>query len=372
MIYLDHNATTPVLDEVIEAMMPFYRDHYGNPSSTHTYGVAARQAMDWARGKVASLIGAAPEEIIFTGSGTESNNIAICGFAQQYDGGHLVTSTIEHSAVARPCDVLEEQGWQITTVGVDDDGRLDLDAFEAALEDATRLVSIMHVNNETGAIQPVSEAAALAREHDAVVHTDAAQSLGKMHVDVDELGVDLLTIAGHKLYGPKGIGALFIREGIELAPVVVGAGHERGLRPGTENVPAIVGLGKACEIAQATLNEEVERQCALRERLWERLSESISGMTRHGNPRTTVCNTLNVSFPNVFGEALLMGCDAVAASTGSACHESEHAPSTVLLQMGCDPEEANGSVRLSVGKATTEDDIDEAASALVSAWKKMQ
>jgi cysteine desulfurase len=372
MIYLDHNATTPVLEEVIEAMMPFYRDHYGNPSSTHTYGVAARQAMDWARGKVASLIGAAPEEIIFTGSGTESNNLAIRGFAQSFEDGHVVTSTIEHSAVFGPCKVLEEQGWQITKVGVDNRGQIDLDEFEAAIRDDTRLVSIMHVNNETGTIQPIPEAAELAREHDVVFHTDAAQSLGKMHVDVDELGVDLLTIAGHKLYGPKGVGALFVREGVALDPVVVGAGHERGLRPGTENVPGIVGLGKACEIAEATLNAEVERQCALREKLWERLDESIPGMIRHGNPRTTVCNTLNVSFPNVYGEALLLGCDEVAASTGSACHESDHAPSQVLLQMGCDPDEANGSVRLSVGKATTEEDVDEAASALVSAWKNMQ
>lgn len=372
MIYLDHNATTPVLDEVVEAMLPFLTEHYGNPSSTHTYGVAAKQAVDWARGKVADLIGAAPEEIIFTGSGTESNNIAIRGFARTREPGHIVTSTIEHSAVIGPCALLEDAGWRVSRVGVDDDGRLDLDAFEAALGDGTSLVSIMHVNNETGAIQPISQAAELARGAGASVHTDAAQSLGKIHVDVDRLGVDMLTIAGHKLYGPKGIGALYVREGVELEPVVVGAGHERGLRPGTENVPGIVGLGKACELAAASLNEELERQCGLRERLWTKLSDEIAGMVRHGVRETTVCNTLNASFPNVYAEALLYACDGVAASTGSACHESEHAPSQVLLQMGIDPEVASGSVRLSVGKHTTEDDIDEAAEALVSAWRDMQ
>ncbi len=372
MIYLDHNATTPVIDEVVDAMLPFMREHFGNPSSTHTYGVAAHQALDWARGKVASLIGAAPEEIIFTGSGTESNNLAIRGYAQQFDDGHIVTSTIEHSAVVGPCEVLERNDWTVSEVGVDEHGRLDLAAFEAALDNATRLISIMHVNNETGAIQPIPEAVELARATDAVFHTDASQSVGKMQVDVDELGVDLLTIAGHKLYGPKGVGALFVRDGIELEPVVVGAGHERGLRPGTENVPGIVGLGKACEVAQASLQDELERQCGLRERLWEQLREGVPGLVRHGHPRNTVCNTLNVSFPNVFGEALLIGCDDVAASTGSACHESDHAPSSVLLQMGVDPDVANGSVRLSVGKHTEEKDIDKAANALVEAWRNMQ
>jgi cysteine desulfurase len=371
MIYLDHNATTPVLDDVVDAMIPFLREHYGNPSSTHTFGVAARQAVDWARGKVADLIGAAPEEIIFTGSGTESNNIAIRGFASKLEVGHVVTTSVEHSAVVEPCRLLEEAGWTVTKVGVDHNGRLDLEAFESAVSAPTDLATVMHVNNETGAIQPIAEAAELARAAGATVHTDAAQSVGKIPVDVDELGVDLLTIAGHKVYGPKGIGALFVRDGVDLDPVLVGASHERGLRPGTENVPGIVGLGKACEIAAANLQEDLERQCRLKERLWELLSEDVPDIIRHGDRETSVCNTLNVSFPNVYGEALLYSCDEVAASTGSACHESENAPSNILLQMGVDRDVANGSVRLSVGKHTTPDDIDDAAQALVAAWKDM-
>lgn len=372
MIYLDHNATTPVLDEVVDAMMPFYREHFGNPSSTHTYGTAARQAVDWARGKVADLIGAAPEEIIFTGSGTESNNLAILGSCHDREPGHVVSSTVEHSAVQAPCAVLVERGWRCSSVGVGDAGALDLHEFRDALDEHTSLVTIMHVNNETGVIQPIGDVAELAHDHGAIVHTDAAQSVGKMRVDVDELGVDLLTIAGHKLYGPKGVGALFVREGVELEPVLRGAGHERGLRPGTENVPGIVGLGKACEIAAANLDSDVERQCKLRDRLWAAIREGVPELIRHGDPARTVCNTLNISFPNVFGEALLLSCDTVAASTGSACHESEQGASSVLLHMGVPPEVANGSVRLSVGKSTTEEDVDEAAAALIDSWRQMQ
>lgn len=372
MIYLDHNATTPVLDEVVDAMLPFLREHYGNPSSSHKYGVAARQGVEWAREKVATLIGANPEEIVFTGSGTESNNLAICGWARTAAPGHIVTSRVEHSAVVEPCRRLEKQGWRVSKVGVNQRGLMNLEQLRDTVTEETAFASLMHANNETGVIQPISHVSEITRSHGVILHTDASQSVGKMHVDVNALGVDLMTIAGHKLYAPKGVGALFVREGIDLEPVMVGADHERGLRPGTENVPAIVGLGKACDIATRQLDNRVEHHRMLRERLWERLAEGVPGLKRHGMPDETICNTLSVSFPNVFGEALLISCDSVAASTGSACHEGDGEPSAVLTEMGLSPDEANGSVRLSVGCTTNVEDVDEAANDLINAWRGMQ
>ena len=368
MIYLDYNATTPVAEDVVEAMQPFYREHFGNPSSRHIYGRSARQAVEWARGKVASLIGAASSEIVFTSGGTESNNLAIRGTARSSEHGELVTSAIEHPSVSNPSRWLGESGWEVLELGVDADGRVELDAARGAIGSETRLVSVMHANNETGVIQPISEIAALARSAGAIAHTDASQTVGKLPVDVDDLGVDLLSIAGHKMYAPKGVGALFVREGTEIEPVLAGAGQEDGLRPGTENVASVLGLGKACELAAQQLDERVEHMRNMRERLWKRLHARLDGMVRHGSPEQCLPNTLNVSFPGVRGEMLLDACgNDIAASTGSACHENSDEPSDVLLAMGVEPEVAMGSIRLSVGVDTTPEEVAEAADTLVHA-----
>lgn len=376
-IYLDHNATTPVRPEVVEAMLPYLREHFGNPSSAHVYGERAAAAVAGARQQVASFVGAEPDEIVFTSCGTESNNLAICGAAKAAGAaGHLVTSEIEHPATRRPARTLECAGWRVTRLGVDGHGRIDLDAARAALADGATLVSVMHANNEVGTLQPVAEIAAAARDcatdgPGAVVHTDAAQSLGKVGVDVNKLGVDLLSLAGHKLGAPKGIGALYVRSGTRLEPVLCGSGHEGGLRPGTENVPYIVGLGVACELAGAELARTGEQLKLLRDRLWDRLAARIEGLRLHGHPDLRLPNTLNVGFPGVWGHDVLdHAADRVAASTGSACHEGAASPSAVLLAMGLAPLDAMGAVRLSLGHGTTGEQVDHAADALVAAWEE--
>jgi cysteine desulfurase len=373
-IYLDHNATTPLLPEVVDAMVPFLREHFGNPSSGHVYGHRAREAVARARHQVALLLGAEDDEVIFTSGGTEANNLAIRGVTaarQRERKRHVVTTVVEHPATERPCAWLEQHGWRISRVVVDGDGLARLDDARSRIEKGTALVTVMHSNNETGVLQPIPELAALGHAAGAVVHTDAAQSAGKVPLRVGELGVDLLSIAGHKLYAPKGVGALFVRRGTSLDPFALGAGHERGLRPGTENVASIVGLGIACEVAMRDLDAVSSRVVALRDRLWDRLAAAVPELVRSGHRELRLPNTLNVRFPRASGAALLAEAPEVAASTGSACHDGHESASAVILAMGVTPESAVGSVRLTLGRFTSEDDVDQAADALVRAWKQV-
>jgi cysteine desulfurase len=370
-IYLDHNATTPLLPEVMEAMLPFLREHFGNPSSAHAFGQPARRAVSAAREQVAALLDCDPSEVIFTSGGTEANNLAIRGVTDSASKSrHLITSAIEHPAILQPCHALEQQGWHVSMVGVDREGRVLVDDIRARLQRDPALVTVMHSNNETGVLQPIAEIAAAARNVGAVVHTDAAQSVGKIPISVRGLGVDLLTIAGHKLYAPKGVGALFVRRGIQLVPFVRGADHERGLRPGTENVAAIVGLGAACVRAQADLVVTADRLQMLRNELLGLLRAGIPTLALNGHATLRLPNTLNVRLPGISGSALLAATPEIAASTGSACHDNRELASQVILAMGVPPEEAVGSVRLSLGRSTTQDDVHRAAGALVRAWNK--
>jgi cysteine desulfurase len=370
-VYLDYNATTPVDPAVADAMLPYLREHFGNPSSSHEYGRMAHEAVDRARGEVAALVGAAPAEIVFTGCATEANNLAIFGVTRALRGKkrHVVTSAVEHPAVLQPCLRLGEEGWDVTIVPVDEFGRVDPQAVAHALREDTALVSIMLANNEVGTIQPVAEIAALARSRGVVVHTDAAQAAGKIPVDVGALGVDLLTLAGHKFYAPKGVGALYVRSGTPIAPVLTGAEHERGLRPGTENVPAIVGLGAAARLARERLPRATEHLRRLRDSLHAMLAAGVPGLELNGHPEHRLPNTLNASFPRASGRALLAAAEAdVAASLGSASHAESEAVSGVLAAMGIGYERAAGAVRLSVGMPTTEEEVRRAARALVEAW----
>ncbi|MGE0788025.1 MAG: cysteine desulfurase family protein [Sandaracinaceae bacterium] len=368
-IYLDHNATTPLLPEVVDAMLPYLREHFGNPSSGHVYGARARAAVAQAREQVAALLKCDADEIVFTSGGTESNNLAIRGVTEALERkSHVVTTVIEHPATARPCAWLERHERSVTRIGVDVDGRARVDAAREAIDGDTALVTVMHSNNETGVLQPVEELARLAHAAGALIHTDAAQSLGKVPVRVRDLDVDLLSIAGHKLYAPKGVGALYMKRGRPLVPFALGASHERGLRPGTENVASIVGLGAACEAVGRDLDLVAARMQRLRDLLWEQLASGVPGLALNGHRELRLPNTLNVRFPRASGSAVLEGAPEVAASTGSACHEGHESASAVILAMGVSPEEALGSVRLTLGRSTTEDEVVRAAEALVGAW----
>ncbi len=369
-IYLDHNATTPLLPEVVEAMLPFLREHFGNPSSGHVYGLRAREAVTRARTQVAALIGCQPDEVVFTSGGTEANNLAIRGLARSGDRRRIVTTLIEHPATVRPCELLTDRAEaEVVRIGVDGDGRARLAEAERAIDATTGLVTVMHSNNETGVLQPVAEIAALARARGAHIHCDAAQSIGKVPIDVSDLGVDLLSIAGHKLYAPKGVGALYVKRGVPLAPLVVGAGHERGLRPGTENVASIVALGVACEVLGRDLAASAKRIAALRDELWQLLAARVPGLTLNGHPTLRLPNTLNVRFPQVSGERLLSLAPEIAASTGSACHEGHEQASAVITAMGVPADQALGSVRLTLGRGTTKTDVSRASDALVAAHR---
>jgi len=370
-IYLDYNATTPLLPEVVDAMLPYLREHFGNPSSRHLYGKRAHDAIERARSDVAALINSHADEIIFTSGGTEANNLAIRGTTARTTRRRVVTSIVEHPATARPVSWLERQGWDIVRIGVDAGGRSRVPELDAAITSVTALVTIMHSNNETGVFQPIQEAVRFARRAGACVHTDAAQSVGKVPIDVRAMDLDLLSIAGHKLYGPKGVGALFVRRGTDLEPLALGAGHERGLRPGTENVASIVGLGAACALAQCDLDAQGTRVSTLRDRLWERLAQAIPQLALNGHVENRLPNTLNVRFPQVSGEALLAATPQIAASTGSACHDGDESASAVLLAMGIPARAALGSVRLTLGRATTESAVDRAATALARAWRAL-
>jgi cysteine desulfurase len=362
-IYLDYNATTPLDPAVAAAMRPYLEQHFGNPSSAHAYGRAAKEAVDRAREQVAALLGCAPGEVIFTSGGSESDNQAIKGiaFARRERGTHLITSQIEHPAVLNTCCYLEARhGFRVTYLPVDGDGRVDPAAVEAAITPQTILITIMHANNEVGTLEPIAEIGRLARRHGIVFHTDAAQSIGKVPVRVDDLGVDLLTIAGHKLYAPKGIGALYIRRGTLLDPLIHGAGHEGGRRAGTENVPSMVALGTACALASERLISQTERWLALRERLLAGLEARVGRVKVNGHPERRLPNTLNICVPGVVGEEVLARTPGVAASTGSACHAGLTEPSAVLLAMGIEPALALGALRLSLGRWTTSEEIDTA------------
>ncbi len=374
-IYLDHNAGTPILPEVVDAMLPYLREHFGNPSSKHVYGETMHAAVERAREQVAQLIDCEPGELYFTSGGTEANNLAIRGVAAAVPGRrHILTSVIEHPATAGPCAWLEQQGYAVSWTPVDDAGRVVVERVQKDLEKNSSdmnwaLVTVMHSNSETGTLQAIAEIADMAHAVGALMHTDAAQSCGKIRVSVQREKVDLLSIAGHKLYAPQGVGALFVRSGTIIKPVVIGAGHERGLRPGTENVASIVGLGKACEIARLSLAEEGERVRGFRDRMWSLLREAVPGIALNGYPAERLPNTLNVRFPGVSGNTLLTACPGIAASTGSACHESGDSASEVIVAMGIPESEAIGSVRLSLGRSNTAEQIKLAATQLIKAWR---
>ncbi|HYL88837.1 MAG TPA: cysteine desulfurase family protein [Burkholderiales bacterium] len=373
MIYLDYNATTPVAPEVLEAMLPFLRESYGNPSSSHAAGRRAHDAIEAARWQLAGLIGAEAGEIVFTSGGTEATNMALRGVVlAQPRRRHIVTSSFEHPATAETCGLLERQGLRVTRVPVASDGRVRVEEVDRALGDEPALVTVMHANNEIGTIQPIAAISRLAKAKGAVVHTDAAQTLGKIPLDVDALGVDLLTIAGHKLYAPKGIGALYIRCGTVLEKLLAGAGHERGLRPGTENVAGIVALGKACEIAERDLTCLQMELRGLRNDLLAKLQAGVAGLVLHGHPTERLPNTLFLSFPGVHGARLLEAVPEIAASTGSACHSGSIDACASLLAMGVDPGKAIGPVRLSLGRDTTVRDVEQAAELLIAAWKRLR
>ena len=370
-IYFDHNASTPIAQEVFEAMLPFLREYYGNPSSDHALGKRGREAIEAARHQVADLIGCQASEVLFTSGGTESNNLAIRGVTSALvDKRHLITSVVEHPATKKPCAYLEHQGLQVSWIEVDRQGTVLVDQIASQVREDTALVTIMHAQNEVGTIQPIAAISSLAHEAGALMHTDAAQTVGKIPLNVREMGVDLVSIAGHKLYAPKGVGALYIRQGTPCQPLVLGAGHEKGLRPGTQNVASIVGLGRACALALGEQQTQLTRQVELCKLLWERLRDEIPGMQRNGPVDSCLPNTLHVSFPKVLGSSLLKLTPGLYASTGSACHAGHESASSVLLAMNLTEEQALGSVRLSIGRQTTEEQVLLAGQMLIQAWKK--
>jgi cysteine desulfurase len=381
-IYLDYNATTPIDPAVVDAMLPFFQNHFGNPSSAHTFGKTAHDAVENARGQVAELIGAQADEIVFTGGGSEASNQAIKGTClrrprgfftrlisgRSPDAVHIITTAVEHPATLEPVAFLGRVGANITILPVDKYGSVDPLDVKRAITPRTRLVTVMHSNNEVGTLMPIREIAAICRERGILVHTDCAQSLGKVSVNVNELGVDLLTIAGHKLYAPKGVGALFIRRGVQVESLIHGAGHEKGRRAGTENVPYIVGLGTAAGIAGQSLPATTEKLKRLRDLLHYLLKASLGErIILNGHPESRLPNTLNLNLVGHIGSEFLEKVPGVAASTGSACHEGRVTQSPVLCAMGVPPEVGKGAVRLTVGRYTTQDEINRAAEILVQA-----
>ncbi len=368
-IYLDTNATSPLDPRVAEAMLPYLHEHFGNPSSGHAYGRTTREAVARAREQVAGLLGCAPAEVVFTSGGSESNNWAIKGaaWAREDRGRHLVISAVEHPATTAVCDWLAGRDWEVTVVPVDGQCRVDPQDVVRALRPDTVLVSIMHANNEVGTIQPIAEIAAAARKAGALMHTDAAQSAGKIPVRVDELGVDLLSLAGHKFYGPKGVGALYVREGVTLENLVHGASQEGGRRAGTENVILGVGLGEAAELAADDVAEEAPRLAALRDRLQAVLLAAAPDAVVHAHDVERLPNTLSIGFPGLLAADLMARLDGIACSAGAACHAGDAKVTAVLEAMGVPRAAAVGTLRLSLGRFTTDDEIDRAASMIADA-----
>ena len=368
-VYLDYNATTPIDPEVAAAMQPYLLEHFGNPSSGHIYGRRTHEAVETARQQVASILQCDPEEVIFTSGGSESNNYAIKGavWAHRNQGKHIITSTVEHPAVIEVCKYLETKGFEVTYVPVDADGLIDLQALERAIRPETILITVMHANNEVGTIQPISEIARLAKSRHILLHTDAAQSVGKIPTSVDALGVDLLTVAGHKVYAPKGIGVLYLRRGTQLEKLMHGADHERNHRAGTENVLGMVGLGKACEIAARDLAQNMAHMQHMRDRLENGIRQRIKALKINGHAERRLPNTLSISFPHLEANRLLEVMEGVAASSGAACHSGDVKVSAVLAAMQVPLTYAMGTLRFSTGRMTTAADIDRAVDVVVDA-----
>ena len=378
-IYLDYNATTPLRPEVRDAMMPYLMEAFGNGSSIHAYGREARTAIDTAREQVAELIGAkSPSEIVFTGSGTEADNHAIKGLTElqksRGEGNHIITSSVEHHAVLHTCQYLEQRGFEINYLPVDRYGRINVEQLREAVRDTTVLISIMHVNNENGTIQPLEEICEIAQEHEIPFHTDAVQSVGKLEMNVQALGVNLLAFSGHKIYAPKGIGVLYIRRGTRLANLVHGGSHERNRRAGSENVPAIVGLGVAADLAKQEQSTYAQHLDSLTQQLREGLDTYIDRLHYNGHPDHCAPGTLNVSFENVEGESLILRLDmeGICVSTGSACTSGSMEPSHVLAALGLPPRLAQGTVRFSLGRNTTEAEIDAVITKLPKVIQQMR
>ena len=375
-VYLDYNATSPVAPRVLTAMMPYFARKYGNASSSHSFGVEAHRALDEARSRVASLLNCLEDEVVFTGGGSEANNLAIKGVVMRYppDAVHIITSVVDHPSVLRTCyGLAQRMRVRVTLLPVDQFGMVDPQDVSRAMGPQTKLVSIMLANNEVGTIQPMAEmvAAARAQSPDVLVHCDGAQAAGKIKVDVDALGVDMLTIAAHKFCGPKGVGALYVRRGVELDPLIEGAGHEQGRRSGTENIPGIVGMGMAAQLARHGFTDEPRRVASLRDRLQSILLQNHPSAVVHGHPQRRLPNTLNIAFPGLIGNDILAVAPGIAASTGAACHAGSVEPSSVLTAMGVAPEIARGALRLSIGRFTTEDQIDRAAAEISRAIRSI-
>ena len=373
MIYLDNNATTPVDPEVYDAVFSSLKRDFGNPSSSHVAGRKAREAVENARRDVADFLGCSTDEVYFTSGGTESNNLALIGSALFYNKGHIITSSIEHPSVANTCRHLESLGFEVTYASVAGDGIVDVEEIRRSLREDTFLISVMHANNETGVLQPIEEIGAIAKAHGTAFHTDAAQSVGKIQFGLTGSPIDFMTVAAHKFYGPKGVGALYVRTDAQVLPLFFGAGHEKGLRPGTENVAGITGLGKACVIGKRDIKLRVAHTLRLRDLLLDNLRSLVPGMTLNGHKTRRLPNTANVTIPGISSYELVEKIkDRVAISTGSACHSGEQVPSRVLKYMGLSDEAALSSVRLSVGKDNTEEEIVNAAGIIAAAAEELR
>jgi cysteine desulfurase len=375
-IYMDHGATARTDPEVVTAMLPFYDEFFGNASSLHSFGQEAAKALVSSRKTVADLLGAEPEEIIFTSGGTESDNLALKGIAylKKNKGKHIITSVIEHPAILNTCEYLGDTGYGISYIPVDDQGLIDPADVEDAITDDTILISVMHANNEIGTIQPIKEISAIAHKHGVLVHTDAVQSVGKMPVNVDDLGVDMLSISGHKIYGPKGVGALYVRKGTRLQGLLQGGSHEMRKRAGTENIPGIVGMAKAAELAEKRLENDTKYLGNLRDTMIRKILDSIPESYLNGHPIKRLCNNIHVRFSYVEGESLLMMLDmkGVAVSTGSACSSKSLEPSHVLAALGITPEEIHGNLRITLGRENTMDEVDYVVESLIDIVKKLR
>ena len=375
-IYMDHSATTPVAPEVLEAMLPYFSEKFGNASSLHSFGLEAKEALEESREKVAGLLGAKPEEIIFTAGGTESDNLALKGIARknQKSGKHIITTRVEHPAILECCRKLEKEGFEVTYLPVTNEGLVEIASLESAIRSDTILISVMHANNEVGTIQPLEEIGRLAAEKDIYLHTDAVQSVGKIPTDVNKLGVDLLSLSAHKLYGPKGVGALYIRNGTRLESIIQGGGHERGLRSGTENIAGIVGLARAAELAVETQTMEAERLTRLRDRLAELVLLKVKESWINGTMKMRLPGNLNFGFKYVEGESLLLFLDSIgiSVSTGSACSSHKLEPSHVLLSLGLKPEECHGSLRITLGRSNTMEEVDYVAIGIAQAVERFR
>lgn len=373
-IYLDHNATTPVDPFAAKAMMPFMQEEFGNPSSPYPLGTRAKERLEQCRQEVGMLLGCKSHEVVFTSGGSESNNMVLKGIVDLRNPAnfHIITSAVEHPAIINPLLFLEELGVDVTVLPVDAFGLVDPEEVGRAIKPHTSLISIMLANNETGTVQPIWEVSKLAREHGIPLHTDAAQAIGKIPVDVNELGVDFLSVAGHKLYAPKGVGALFIREDQKLTPLIHGAGQEGGKRPGTENLTLSVGLGVACQVARERLQEDMKNMTRMRDRLQEILFAGLEGLVLNGHPEERLPNTLNVSVPHIEGNKILDGLPTLYASTGAACHDRSVELSHVLAAMGVPPEVGMGALRLTVGRTNDMEQIEEAGRLIVKRVKQLQ